>query len=308
MRLFDITIIAERLGIKANEFDRLLKRAKEDNVKRILAVWNRGLGDIPLGLCALVDRVKTFLPEGEITFLTRLDLLEAFSLLEGIRVIGVPWWERGVPIDLKRTLKKLDIAEDAFDMILEKINPTKWLQWQIGHFIPRLVWKSEYDDLCKRFDIDDSISYVGVHLSTETQQFYGYRKDWPLKKWNELFDSVCRKDVRVLLFGMKRDSFESDNPYVTDLRGETSLLEMLSIIKNRCNVLIAPDGGVLSVVYYLNVNFPITVISLWSDPNQGVLKQSVPSPNPGLLHIPLIGRDGDVTKISVEEVLRHLKF
>ncbi len=307
MRLFDITVLAERLGIKVNEFDRLLKRARGNNAKRILAVWNRGLGDIPLGLCALVSRVRTFLPDGEITFLTRLDLLEAFSLLEGVRVIGIPWWERGVAIDLKETLKKLYIPEGVYDIILDRINPTKWLQWQIGHFIPRLSWKSENDDLYKRFGMDDSVFYIGVHLSTETQQFYGYRKDWPVENWRKLFEWLSKSDIRIILFGLnKTESFNL--PSIIDLRGETTLLEMLSIIKNCCKVLIAPDGGVLSLTYYLDVYFPITVISLWSDPNQGVLKQSVPSPNPGLLHIPLIGKDRDVTKISVEEVLDHLKF
>ena len=308
MRLFSVTGIAERLGIKVNEFDNLLKKSREKNAKKILAVWNRGLGDIPLGLYALIERVKAFIPDGEITFLTRFDLIEAFTLLEGVRVIGVPWLERGKPIDLEETLKKLGIKKEAYDLILDRINPTKWFKWQIGNTIPRLRWESDNDNLWKRFSLDPSVSYIGVHINTETQQFYGYRKDWPSEKWKKLFEIICREDLRVLLFGLKKDGFDSDNPFIIDLRGETSLLEMLSIIKNCCKGLIVPDGGVLSIVYYLDVNFPLTVISLWSDPKQGVLKQAVPSPNPGLLHIPLIGKNKDITNISVEEVLKCLKF
>lgn len=308
MKLFSVTGIAERLGIKVNEFDNLLKKFRKKKAKKILAVWNRGLGDIPLGLYALVVRVKAFIPDGEITFLTRFDLIEAFTLLEGVRVIGVPWLERGKPIDLVETLKKLGMKKEAYDLILDRINPTKWFKWQIGNTIPRLRWESNYDNLWKRFSLDPSVSYIGVHLNTETQQFYGYRKDWPLEKWKELFDIICREDLRVLLFGLKKDSFDGGNPFIINLRGETSLLEMLSIIKNCCKALIVPDGGVLSIVYYLDVNFPLTVISLWSDPKQGVLKQAVPSPNPGLLHIPLIGKNKDITNISVEEVLKCLKF
>jgi len=49
------------------------------------------------------------------------------------------------------------------------------------------------------------------------------------------------------------------------------------------------------------------VISLWGDPNQGVLKQAVPSPNSGLKHIPIIGSNRDITKIKVEEVMDILE-
>lgn len=306
MRILNLAKIAKKFGIRFNEFDRLLREAQGKDVKKILAVWNRGLGDIPLGLYALVERVKTFIPDAEITFMTRLELLEAFSLLGEVRFIGVPWWERGRPVDVKETLRKLNLPEDAFDLILEKIDPSKWFSWQIGHLIPRLSWKTDYDSLCRRFELNGTFSYIGAHISTETQHFYGYRKDWPLEKWRELFKVICNDNVRVILFGLKKEGFENDNPFVIDLRGETGLLEMLSIIKNRCKALIAPDGGILSIVYYLDVDFPIKIISLWSDPNQGILKQAVPSPNPGLLHIPLIGKNRDVSMINVDEVMGAL--
>lgn len=298
--------IGYKSGIVHNEFDQLLRRARKRNVMRILVVWNRGLGDIALGLYALIERVRTFIPNGEITFITRSDLYEAFLLLENIHVIGIPWWERGKAVDLKETLRKLNLSEDSFDLILDKINPTKWFPWQIGHLIPRLKWKKEYDNLWRRFDLDTSFTYVGAHVNTETGQFYGYKKDWPKEKWKELFNSICKNDIKIILFGLKKDNLEKDNPFVIDLRGETGLLEMLSVIKNCCKVLIAPDGGVLSISYYLDASFPITVISLWSDPCQGILKQAVPSPNPGLLHIPLIGKDDDVSTIGVDEVLEAL--
>lgn len=306
MRLLNLSGVAKRLGISLNEFDKLLKKAQNKGVKKVLAVWNRGLGDIPLGLYALIERVNAFIPGAEITFLTRVDLLEAFSLLEKVRAIGVPWWERGKPFDVQDTLTRLRIPKDAFDLILERINPSKWFPWQIGYLTPRLNWKGEFDDLYKRFELDSSFFYIGAHISTETQQFYGYRKDWPRERWGELFNILGKDDIRVILFGINKDGFGKDNPSIIDLRGETGLIEMLSIIKNCCKALIAPDGGILSIVYYLDVSFPITVVSLWSDPRQGVLKQAVPSPNPGLLHIPLIGRNNDVSSIGVNEVLEAL--
>lgn len=117
-----------------------------------------------------------------------------------------------------------------------------------------------------------------------------------------LFGKFYNKcNVRVILFGLKSTHL-FDHPSIFDLRGKTSLLEMLSIIKNYCNILIAPDGGVLSISYYLDVYFPITVISLWGDSNQGILKQAVPSPNKGLKHFPITWKVKDVTKISIDEV------
>lgn len=303
-------VLLRRIGHKfgLNEFDSILKKARKRGKKRILAIWNRGLGDIPLGLYALVHRVRAFIPDSEITFLTRPDLFEAFSLLEGVQAIEVPWWERGRPVDVEETLRRLEIREDTFDLVLERINPTKWFPWQIGYLIPRLRWKERYDILWRRFSLDESISYIGAHISTETRQFYGYRKDWPLERWRELFKTICNEDVRAIMFGLKKDGFENDNPFVIDLRGETGLIEVLSIIKNCCKALVAPDGGILSMVYYLDVNFPITLVSLWSDPQQGILKQAVPSPNHDLLHIPLIGMDKDITNIGLDDVLKALKY
>ncbi len=293
--------------LRGNELDRLLRKAAKSGKKTFLVAWNRGLGDIALGLYALVWRIKEFIPDAQIAFLTRKELEDAFRLLKGSQVITVPWWERGMQLDMEDTLRRLHLRRDSYDIVLEKINPTKWLSWQRGKLTPKLQWKDEYDALFRRFNIyDPSLLYIGAHVSTETGQFYGYRKDWPVDNWRTLFERLSEnRNVRIILFGIhKTEPF--DLPSVIDLRGETGFLETLSIITNCCNVLIAPDGGILSIAYYLDVSFPITVISLWADPDQGVLKQAVPSPNPGLKHSPLIGKDGDISKISVDSVLRMI--
>ncbi|MFI5334554.1 MAG: hypothetical protein ACHQT8_05250, partial [Chlamydiales bacterium] len=80
---------------------------------------------------------------------------------------------------------------------------------------------------------------------------------------------------------------------------------MLSVIKNRCSTLIVPDSGVLSLTYFLNASFPLKMISLWSDPRQGVLKQNVPSPNPTLVHTPLLAKMEDLRTLSPQEVAAH---
>lgn len=290
---------------KKNEFDKLLEGAAKDNAKKFLIVWNRGLGDIPLGLYALIVRVKAFIPDAEITFITRKELVPAFDLLEDARAITVPLWERGKQISIGKTITELNLS-GTYDLLIENVNPTKWLSWQAGKITPKLRWDNEHDNLWRRFGLDPGLFYIGAHINTETSQFYGYRKDWPVENWKMLFDRLLeRPDIRLILFGLKKTG-GFNHPSIHDLREDTGLLEMLSIIKNHCRILIAPDGGILTLAYYLDVQFPITVVSLWSDPNQGVLKQAVASPNKLLKHLPLIGRDNDISTIRAEDVLNSI--
>jgi hypothetical protein len=44
--------------LRGNEFERILARASARGARRCLVYWNRGLGDIPLGLYALFERVR----------------------------------------------------------------------------------------------------------------------------------------------------------------------------------------------------------------------------------------------------------
>lgn len=287
---------------------KILSGAAKRGDKRFLLAWNRGLGDIALGLYAFVDRVRQHIPDASITFLTRPELEDAFRLLENTEVVIVPSWQRkdGTPTvpAIKKTLETIGIDYKNYDIIMDKADPTGELKDCWGKLIPRLRWKDDYDSLSKKFDLNyTSKKIIGAHVNTETAQFYGYKKDWPSDNWRKLFEKLSEKeDIKIILFGLsKTESFNL--PSIIDLRGETSLLEMLSIIKNCCNILIAPDGGVLSITYYLDVFFPITVISLWGDANQGIMKQAVASPNKGLTHIPIIDETKDVSKISVDTVL-----
>jgi hypothetical protein len=84
--------------------------------------------------------------------------------------------------------------------------------------------------------------------------------------------------------------------------GGTTFPELMALIRHRCTGLVAPDGGVLTMTYYLSAQFPLDVVSLWSDPRQGILHQGCPSPNPRLRHTPLIAPDEDLAKLSVDAV------
>lgn len=78
--------------IAPNPLDRLLKKAAKNNQKKFLLAWNRGLGDIPLGLYAIIYRIREFIPDCSITFLTRPKMGVCFSsgLGEGTFCFKIP--------------------------------------------------------------------------------------------------------------------------------------------------------------------------------------------------------------------------
>jgi UDP-N-acetylglucosamine/UDP-N-acetylgalactosamine diphosphorylase len=296
--------IWRRYGI--NPFDSLLRKAQSKSLSRFLICWNRGLGDIPLGLYALTYRIRHYIPNAQITFITRNDLADAFKLLEGVSVVVAPTWKRGLPFDLDQTILNTALSRTDFDVILEHPDPTAWLKWQIAKLVPKLQWDLQWDSLCQRFCLNPQKKYVGVHVQTETS--YAYEKNWPMNYWKAFFQKAyAEHGVDTLLFGFTPSPiFEQEG--IIDLRGKTSLFEMLSIIKNHCRYLLVPDSGVLSIAYYIDAAFAIDIVSLWADPRQGVLKQNVASPNLLLRHRPLIAKDKDLKEVSVASVLKALFF
>ena len=272
--------------------------------KKILLSWNRGLGDIALGLYAIIQRIREWIPDAEITFLIRENLRDGFSMLENIRVLIAPDWKRGKEFSVRETLNQLKIDPKTFDLIIEKPNPTHWVSWQLGKIVPRLKWNSEHDALWKKFDLPEEFTYIAVQVAAETQ--YGLWRNWPLSRWNDLFTRLeSIKNIKIILFGFGNEpTFTHKN--IIDLRGQTSLFELLSIVKNRCKAALLPDSGILSMIYYLDVEFAFQLISLWADPNHGILKQAVASPNGQLVHRPLIGSHRDLSAVSVSQVMNAL--
>lgn len=289
-----------------NPLDALLRRSVRADKRSFLIVWNRGLGDIPLGMYALIFRIKEFIPSAHVTVLTREDLREGFEMLRGIEVLSIPFWRRKKPIDVDIALGIYGKVTKDWDVVIESPDPTYWVRWQLGVLTPKLNWDSSGDEECLDFDLDKTQDYLGVHLHSET--VYGYEKNWPREKFEEVFAKVYREyGKKVILFGsMSKDPVEVEG--VIDLRGRTSLKQMISVIKNRCSHLLLPDSGILSITYYLDCPFKIHIVSLWADPFQGVLKQDVGSPNPLLTHTPLIAKNGDLSGVTVQDVLCALSL
>lgn len=280
-----------------NRFDWMLKKTAKNGGRRILLGWNRGLGDIALGLYAMVTRIRELVPNAEITFVTRENLKDGFSLLEGVKTIIDPTWKRGEDCKIDEAIK------NQYDLVIEKPSPTDWAAWQRGVLTPRLKWESKNDPLYEKYNLPKDAIYVGIQVSAETN--YGLWRNWPIRYWQQLIDTLEEMGVEVLLFGYGLEP-QFKNRNITDLRGKTNLFELLSIIKHRVYGLVLPDSGISSMVYYLDVQFPIRQVTLWADPNHGILKQNVPSPNPLLKHKPLISSVKDLSTVKVEAVIESL--
>lgn len=288
-----------------NPLDQILKPFKSQDAPACLIYWNRGLGDIPLGLYALRTHIKTIIPQAKITFLTRQDLAAAFEMLGDVEILVDPHMKRGVATCLDSALAQHQKKKADYDLIIEKVESKRWLDWQLGTLTPKLSWKSEWDQLAHQFGLDSTKNYLAVHVSSETSQHYGYEKNWPAQSFQKLFDQVADQRQEVILFGVGKETL-FEGQHIIDLRGATSLFEMIAVIKKYCSHLLAPDSGVLSVIYYIDQEFPLKIVSLWADPRQGVLKQKVRSPNLKLTHYPLVGRKELVGNISVEQVFQSL--
>ena len=230
-------------------------------------------------------------------------------LTEADAIVTVPGLARGARMIATKPCAGCPALDlERFAAVFDDPDVNRWLEGRRGEFPPALRWDAAWDALAARVPpASPGEICVGAHVSAETRQFYSYAKDWEPDAWRELMARVGdAPGVRWLLFGQSaQPSYARAN--VVDLRGATGYLEMASIIRNRCRVLIAPDSGVLATAFYLRARFPLDVISLWSDPRQGILLQGCPSPNPLLRHFPIVGRDEQARNIPVDEVLAVLR-
>jgi ADP-heptose:LPS heptosyltransferase len=312
MIMFDLIKRLERrwLPYLANSLDSLIARARREGKHRFLFVWNYGLGDTALWAEPLCVRIRRRMPQAQITFLAREDNADTFKLLRDVRVIADPLLKRKQEVDLDATLERLGYSRDAFDYLLDRRYSTRWLYWAYQKHVPRLVWRHEWDDLANHFPLHHH-EYIALHADTETGHFYSWNKNWSQANWSMLIKILTESyGKEIILFGMKKDDYYSI-PGVIDLRGKTSsILDVLSIIKNRCQFLLAPDSGILSLIYYIDTPFDLNVISLWCsfrfekwyDQGMGILMLGK-SPNPKLSHEFLMRKN--INDIQVGEVVER---
>lgn len=295
-------VLADR--VHGTAFDRAVRAARQDPGHAFVFGWNRGLGDIALGLMPLFARIRAQCVRSRIVVFTRADLGEAFRLTGIDALHTIPGLERGPPVDVESAAANAGIALGEHTTVFADPDPTRWLDGRRHEYPPALQWDARWNaKAAGLLAAPEGAIVIGAHVHSETAQYYGYGKDWPLVAWRELLGRFTHgANVHWVLFGNEAAAILGA-PNMTDLRGCTSFLELLAVIRTRCRILIAPDSGVLTAAYYLDQDFPLDIVSLWSDPRQGILKQGCPSPNPRLHHVALQGADEDVTRLSVEHVV-----
>ena len=297
--------IARRLSDRAfgTAFDHALARSRHERRNAFLFYWNRGMGDVALCLVPLFARIRREAPGARIAVITREELKEPFELTGIDEVHVIPGLQREARIDLSRACAALGIDFDAFGTVFDYPDPNRWLEGRRHEYPPTLSWNPKWDIHADRaLTVLRERIVIGAHVHSETAGYYGYVKDWPAAAWQALFARFGEADdVHWVILGRTTEQpYEGAN--ISDLRGRTDFAELMSIIKNRCRLLVAPDSGVLTMTYYLDVAFPLDVISLWSDPRQGILRQACRSPNPLLRHVPLYGAREDVRNLPVAVV------
>jgi len=287
-----------------NPLDQILTHAQRKKQTKFLLAWNRGLGDLALGLYAINHRIRDYIPNAEITYLIRENLQDGFELLENVKVLVAPDWKRGEKTSVEKTLGDLKVDPKSFDVIIPDPDPSYWVKWQRGKLIPRLKWQEKWDALHESFQLSDDYTYIAIQASAETP--YGLWRNWPMERVQQLIKEIEKHPkMKLILLGFSKDPY-FESPSVIDLRGKTNLFQLLSIIKNKVSSLIVPDSGILTFTYYLDVPFDIQIISLWADSRHGILKQAVFSPNPNLVHRPVYGEHRNLSSVQVKDVFKYL--
>jgi ADP-heptose:LPS heptosyltransferase len=288
-------------------FDRALEGTPSSGTA-FLFFWNRGMGDIALGLVPLFARIRRERPGSRIAVITRAELEAPFAMTDADEVHVLEGLEREARVDIGLACARLGLAPGDFDAVFDYPDPNRWLSGRRTAFPPRLAWKPAWDPFADAvLPREAGCIAIGAHVHSETAAYYGYGKDWPAERWRELMARLSdRKDVRWLLFGQRATpGYESTG--AIDLRGKTDFPTLMSVIRNRCRVLVVPDSGILTMAYYLDQPFDLDVVSLWSDPRQGVLLQGCASPNPRLRHAPLLAPGEDLANLEVDTVEAALR-
>ncbi|MFA6501196.1 MAG: UTP--glucose-1-phosphate uridylyltransferase [Parachlamydiales bacterium] len=218
-----------------------------------------------------------------------------------VKYITVPFWRRYLPYDIYHTLSLLNLNHQDFDVIIEHPDPNYWVKWQISNLVPKLKWKNELDDLWKKFNLPDNKVLIGVQAGIETK--HSSWRNWPSDSFKDLFER-SHPDVRFVLLGVD-NNIKYENENIIDLREKTSILEALSILKNKCLYFVALDSGLLSLFYYIDADFPIKLLALWGSRNVGVIKQNVSSPNKKMRYIPFVYKKG-LQNLHPDTIKKHI--
>jgi len=256
--------------LKKNPLHQVLKKLPSN--ANIAFFWNRGLGDIPLELYSFKETILKFCPKARLCVITREDLKEGFMLLEGLTVYTSALLKRKEEEDYEAIFTSLNLNKDAFDHIFYKPDPAYWVAKEKKVQTPKLHWDQSFET--KAYLLEGK-HYAFLHLNSET--VYGFEKNLSKAQWQTILQDLKEKNYTTVALGASCDSF--DLSCDIDLRGKTSLFDIITHLLNSSSIFIGPDSGLLNILYFLNIQTPLKLISYFGNTNVGILQNNHPSPN-----------------------------
>lgn len=280
-------------ALTPNPFLQVLKKLPQ---KASIAIfWNRGLGDIPLELKALINTIFEYIQEAKITIITREDLYQGFTLLDPrLTILTSRHLKRKATEDYDKIFKDLDLDKTSFDHIFYKPDPAYWVKKQKQGLEIKLKWNESF---FKPLDIPSNKPKAFLHIHSET--IYGFEKNLPKQSWDIIIADLKSKGYYTLALGFeKKDHFDVD----LDLRGTTDLYQILSTMQEGSCLFIGPDSGLLNMLYYLDVQIKMHLISFWANTSVGLLKQGSCSANKHLKHDIIIANNQNLSTLNPSEI------
>lgn len=187
---------------------------------------SHGLGDVLIATPSLRE-LKRLNPRTYIRFYTKYPSL----------VKGLPYIDEVLTMD--------ECPPDAIRLLCEDSLPTNFhlsqimgdcLGIELQNTIPDCIVREDFlNHFRKKWGNDFAIV---VSISTSG---CAPNKEWPISYWNELLDRISQK-VRVILVGDNKDNEKISSQFVDDLRGKTTLEELVAIIASG-DLYIGPMSG-----------------------------------------------------------------
>src|SRR4029453_11600982 len=186
--------------------DRAVRRAAAGPRRVFLFFWNRGLGDIALGLVPVFARVRRDVPGARIIVVTRPELKEPFALTDADAVVTIAGLARGERVTLADLRAIAGLELDRCAAVFADPDVNRWLRGRRREFPPLLRFDPAWDAFADRLaPAAAGEVYVGAHVSAETRQYYSYAKDWEPDSWRRLMASFDdAPGGRWILFGESR--------------------------------------------------------------------------------------------------------
>ena len=160
-------IASDRL--RGTPFDRAVAHARRQGIAHFVFGWNRGLGDIALGLVPLFAQVRAAIPHARIDVFTREDLAQGMALTDCNAVHVIPELARGPAVDISRAAAAAGVVLDANALLFADPDPTRWLDGRRQVHPPVLHWNPRWDALADPLvPAAPDLLTIGAHVSSET--------------------------------------------------------------------------------------------------------------------------------------------